>query len=67
MGVNHTLCLILSLELLDVLDVNTAIGLLGDRAVSVTAEKNFDGITGDDCHLREFPWVYLVVKPSFCS
>jgi len=51
MGVNHTLCLILSIELLDVLDVNTETGLLGDISVSVAAEKNFDGIALNDRHL----------------
>ena len=51
-GVNHTLCLILSIELLDVLDVNTTTGLLGDRAVRIATEKNFDGITLSDRHLR---------------
>jgi hypothetical protein len=37
--------------LLDVLDVNTETGLLGDISVIVAAEKNFDGITCDDGHL----------------
>jgi hypothetical protein len=50
-GVKHTLCLILSIELLDVLDVNTATGLLGDRAVRIATEKNFDGIALNDRHL----------------
>jgi len=54
-GVNHTLCLILGIEVLDMLDVNTEAGLLGDRAVMVATEKNFDGITGDDCHLSGLP------------
>jgi hypothetical protein len=48
---NDALCLILTIEVLDVLDVNTETGLFCDISVLVAAEKNFDGITCDDCHL----------------
>jgi hypothetical protein len=54
-GVNHTLCLILGIEVLDMLNMNTETGLLGDISVIVATEKNFDGITGDDCHLSGLP------------
>jgi len=50
-GVNDPLGLILGIEVLDVLDVNTETGLLSDIAVIIATEKNFDGIAGDDCHL----------------
>jgi hypothetical protein len=53
-GMDDPLRLILGIEGLDVLDVNTETGLLGDISVIVTTENNFDGITGDDCHLGGF-------------
>jgi hypothetical protein len=40
---------------LDVLDVDTETGLLGDISVMVATEKNFDGIASDDCHVGGLP------------
>jgi hypothetical protein len=47
--------LILGIELLDVLDVNTETGLFRDISVSVAAEKNFDRIALNDGHLGGLP------------
>src|SRR5215475_9763469 len=54
-GMNHTLCLILGIEVLDMLDMDTETGLLCNISVIVATEKNFDGITGDDCHFSGLP------------
>jgi hypothetical protein len=52
---NDALCLILTIELLDVLDVNMETGLLGDISVIVATEKNFDGIACNNCHFGGLP------------
>jgi len=54
-GVNDAVSLILGIELFDVLDVDTETGLFRYISVIVAAEKNFDHIACDDCHLGGLP------------